>query len=118
MQRLVVYFHYDPRGQADPACRFAVREIQKQARAVWFVTNDRLDAESRGWARDAGLHLLERENTGFDVGAYRQVLLTLGRPALDEWDEIVLMNYTLAGPVFRWGRCSRPWTPGHWISGG
>ena len=103
MQRLVVYFHYDPRGQADPACRFAVREIQKQARAVWFVTNGRLDAESRGWARDAGLHLLERENTGFDVGAYRQVLLALGRPALDEWDEIVLMNYTLAGPVFPLG---------------
>ena len=89
MQRLVVYFHYDPRGQADSACRFAVREIQKQARAVWFVTNGRLDAESRGWARDAGLHLLERANTGFDVGAYRQVLLTLGRQALDEWDEIV-----------------------------
>lgn len=98
-QRLVLYFHYDPRGQADEACRFAVAAVQKQAQAVWFVTNGTLDPPGRAWAEASGLRLLERPNTGFDVGAYRDALLHLGRAALDGYDEIVLMNYTLAGPV-------------------
>ena len=98
-KRLVIYFHYDPRGQADEACRFAVRAVLGQAQAVFFVTNGRLDAESRAWAQSAGVRLLERENAGFDVGAYQGALNCLGRAALDAYDEIVLMNYTLAGPV-------------------
>lgn len=98
-KRLVIYFHYDPRGQADEACRFAVRAVLGQAQAVFFVTNGRLDAESRAWAQSAGVRLLERENAGFDVGAYQAALNCLGRAALDAYDEIVLMNYTLAGPV-------------------
>ena len=61
-KRLVIYFHYDPRGQADEACRFAVRAVLGQAQAVFFVTNGRLDAESRAWAQSAGVRLLERTN--------------------------------------------------------
>ena len=49
--------------------------------------------------RQSGAGRIERENVGFDVGAYREALLTLGREKLAEYEEIVLMNYTLAGPV-------------------
>lgn len=49
--------------------------------------------------RQSGAGCIERENTGFDVGAYREALLTIGREALAEYEEIILMNYTLAGPV-------------------
>ena len=59
MKRLVIYFHYDPRGQADEACRFAVRAVREQAQAVLFVTNGRLADESRAWAARAGLQLLD-----------------------------------------------------------
>lgn len=98
--RLVIYFHYDPRGQADTACRFAVQAVREVAQAVLFVTNGKLTPESRAWAESLpGLTLLERENTGFDVGAYKAALASLGRAALDAYDEVVLMNYTLAGPV-------------------
>lgn len=98
--RLVIYFHYDPRGQADTACRFAVQAVQEAAQAVLFVTNGKLNPESRAWAETRpGLTLLERENAGFDVGAYKAALQAIGREGLEAYDEIVLMNYTLAGPV-------------------
>ena len=84
-KRLVIYFHYDPRGQADEACRFAVRAVLGQAQAVFFVTNGRLDAESRAWAQSAGVRLLERENAGLVVGAYQAALNCLGRAALDAY---------------------------------
>ena len=97
--RLVIYFHYDPRGQADTACRFAVQAMRKQARVLLFVYNGALAPESRAWLEQQGIPVLERENVGLDVGAYRQALLQIGRGELQTFDEVVLMNYTLAGPV-------------------
>ena len=98
MKRLVVYFHYDAQGQIDAPCRFAVQALLPLADLL-FVTNGRLQAADRAWAQGTGARLLERENTGYDVGAYREALRTLGRTAVAAYDELVLMNYTLAGPV-------------------
>ena len=98
MKRLVIYFHYDPAGCIDTACRIAVQAVQKYGRVV-FVTNGTLAPADRVWVRQSGAGRIERENIGFDVGAYREALLTLGREKLAEYEEIVLMNYTLAGPV-------------------
>ena len=98
MKRLVIYFHYDPTGCIDTACRIAVQAVQKYGRVV-FVTNGTLAPADRVWVRQSGAGRIERENVGFDVGAYREALLTLGREKLAEYEEIVLMNYTLAGPV-------------------
>lgn len=98
MKRLVIYFHYDRQGVVDTPCRLAVQAMLGFG-TVWFVTNGTLEPKSRQWVRESGAFLLERENTGFDVGAYRQVLLTLGRETLCQYQEVLLMNYTLAGPV-------------------
>ena len=98
MKRLVIYFHYAPAGCIDTACRIAVQAVQKYGRGV-FVTNGTLAPADRVWVRQSGAGRIERENIGFDVGAYREALLTLGREKLAEYEEIVLMNYTLAGPV-------------------
>lgn len=97
--RLVIYFHYDPRGQADTACRFAVQAMRKQARVLLFVHNGTLSEDSRAWLDENGIPFLERENVGLDVGAYRDALLHIGRETLDTFEEVILMNYTLAGPV-------------------
>lgn len=97
--RLVIYFHYDPHGQADTACRFAVQAMREQARVLLFVHNGTLSSSARCWLTENKISFLERENEGLDVGAYRAALLHIGRSALDTFDEVILMNYTLAGPV-------------------
>lgn len=97
--RLVIYFQYDPRGQADTACRFAVQAMRKQARAFLFVHNGELHRETLHWLQNEEIDYLERDNVGLDVGAYRDALTHIGRAALEGFDEVILMNYTLAGPV-------------------
>lgn len=97
--RFVIYFHYDPGGQADNACLFAVRAMREECRGLLFVTNGRLNDASRAAVQALDVQLLERENTGFDVGAYRDALMLLKKQGLKEIDELILMNYTLAGPV-------------------
>lgn len=97
-KRLIIYFNYHPNGQADAACRFAVQQMAAVGQ-VFFVNNGPLQPESRQWAQGCCHTVLERENTGFDVGAYRDAVLQTGLDMLLQYDEVVLMNYTLAGPV-------------------
>ena len=97
-KRLIIYFNYHPNGQADAACRFAVQQMAAVGQ-VCFVKNGPLQPESRQWAQGCCHTVLERENTGFDVGAYRDAVLQIGLDMLLQYDEVVLMNYTLAGPV-------------------
>ena len=97
-KRLIIYFNYHPNGQADAACRFAVQQMAAVGQ-VFFVNNGPLQPESRQWAQGCCHTVLERENTGFDVGAYRDAVLQTGLDTLLHYDEVVLMNYTLAGPV-------------------
>ena len=97
-KRLIIYFNYHPNGQADAACRFAVQQMAAVGQ-VFFVNNGPLQSESRQWAQGCCHTVLERENTGFDVGAYRDAVLQIGLDTLLQYDEVVLMNYTLAGPV-------------------
>ena len=67
MKRLVIYFHYDPAGCIDTACRIAVQAVQKYGKVI-FVTNGALAPADRVWVRQSGAGCIERDNTGFDVG--------------------------------------------------
>ena len=98
MKRLIVYFHYDPLGQIDTACRLAVEAMARYGE-VFFISNGTLRPADRAWAAAVTLTCRERENTGLDVGAYKEALETIGRDRLANYDELVLMNFTLAGPV-------------------
>lgn len=98
MERLIVYFHYDAQGLLDGPCRFAVQEL-KPFGDLLLVTNGSLRREDRDWLQEERIRYIERENVGLDVGAYREALLTLGRETVSSYEELVLMNYTLAGPV-------------------
>lgn len=98
MKRLILYFHYDGQGILDEPCRIALQAMQAQGELV-LVTNGSLAQESRSWAECQQIRLMERENRGLDVGAYRHGLMEIGRDALQAYEELVLMNFTLAGPV-------------------
>ena len=99
MKRFTIYFHYDGQGILDIPCRLAVQAFRQVSQEMLLVSNGVLDLDSRSWAKQAGVTVLERPNRGLDVGAYRQALQAVGREALAGFDELLLVNYTLAGPV-------------------
>ena len=61
MKRLIVYFHYDPLGQIDTACRVAV-EAMAHYGEVFFISNSTLRPADRAWAASVTLTCREREN--------------------------------------------------------
>ena len=54
MKRLIVYFHYDPLGQIDTACRVAV-EAMAHYGEVFFISNGTLRPADRAWAASVTL---------------------------------------------------------------
>ncbi len=41
--------------------------------------------------------IMVRENTGLDVAAYKQALLTIGWEKLETYDEVLCLNNTIIG---------------------
>ncbi len=67
---------------------------------ILFVSNGQLDGECKEKVAGIADEIILRENTGFDVWAYKTALERCGREKLSEYDEVIMMNHTIMGPVY------------------
>lgn len=72
----------------------------KSCRDLLVVSNGKISDEGKKKFDTLTDHILERKNVGFDVGAYQDALKEVGAEKMAEYDEIILMNYTIMGPVY------------------
>lgn len=98
MRRAVFFLVYDRDGHVGDHVTHHLRALRPHADAIHVVSNAPLATSGRAELEAVADSVWERENTGFDVGAYRAVLERHGRSVAD-FDEIVLMNYTFYGPI-------------------
>lgn len=100
MKRLLIYFIYDNQGIADNYVLYALEKIRPFSEKIMVVANGKLTEESQQKLKKYADHILVRENVGFDVWAYKSALEYFGWDVLEQYDEIILMNYTIVGPVY------------------
>lgn len=100
INRLVIYFFYDADGIVDRYVPYMLEDINKNCSELFVVCNGKLTPEGRKTFLELTPHLLVRENVGFDVWAYKEALEHYGWEKLAEFDEVVLMNYTIFGPLY------------------
>ncbi len=98
--RFLVYFFYDKQGIVDDYIDYMLQDISKCVREILFVSNGKLTNESIKKVKKYTDRIIERENCGFDVGAYKEALQIATWENLCEYDEVILMNYTIMGPVY------------------
>ncbi len=98
--RLLIYFIYDKDGIADDYIIYMLNGLKKHVRDIRIVSNGMLENDSRKRLEKITPDILERENKGFDVWAYKEAMEISGYDRLLEYDEIILMNYTIMGPVY------------------
>ena len=113
VKRVIFYLFYDPQGMVDD-----VRPLQAAGPASLrrpHLRRLQLDAHRRGPRVLEGVAdtVWVRENVGFDVWGYKEAMETFGQDRLEEYDELILMNYTFFGPIYPFERDVRArWTPG------
>lgn len=99
VRRKVVYFFFDEDGVVDDYVFYTLDQLQPFAESVVFVSNGRLTKDSREGLLARRIQVKERINVGMDAGAYREIITGMSREELGELDELILMNYTIVGPV-------------------
>ncbi|MED9822204.1 MAG: rhamnan synthesis F family protein [Christensenellales bacterium] len=105
--RVAVFFFYDKQGVADRYVFTLLRGIASELKRLLVVVNGELSEESQNEFRafadaypDMLFNLLIRENEGFDVWAYKKGIEYLGWTEIEKYDEMILFNFTIMGPVY------------------
>ena len=100
ISRLVIYFFYDADGVVDRYVPYMLNDMRKNCDELLVVVNGELTAAGRKALEETKSKVLVRENKGFDVWAYKEGLQFYGWDRLARYDEIVLMNFTIYGPLY------------------
>lgn len=100
IKRLAIYFFYDKDGVVDDYIPYMFEDLNKNISELLFVCNGKLTDEGRKKIEKCTSNILVRENTGFDVWAYKDGLESYGWDKLSEFDEVILMNFTMYGPLY------------------
>lgn len=100
MKRVAIYFFFDKDGIVDRYVKTVLTDLKRNIDRLIVVVNGNLTGGGQEIFQDYTNEILVRENKGFDVWAYKTAMDYLGWKNLLEYDELILMNYTIMGPVY------------------
>ena len=100
MKRLSIFFFYDAQGIVDRYVDHFLCDLKKNCAHLLVVCNGLLTDEGRATLLKNADELLVRENSGFDIWAYKTALEHLTWEKIEKYDEIVLCNFTVFGPLY------------------
>ncbi len=99
MRRLGIFVFYDKQGIAGKYVEYLLTQIKNNVDDLFIVSNCILVKASKELFLTYTNNIIERENYGFDGGAYRDVLCNvIGLNNCKKWDELLLINDTFYGP--------------------
>ena len=100
VNRLLIYFFYDADGIVDRYVPYMLEGLREHCTEIFVICNGKLTPEGRGKLENIADEVYVRENKGFDVWAYKTALEHYGWDKLAEYDEVIMMNYSLFGPLY------------------
>ena len=100
INRLGIFFFYDAQGVVDDYVLKLLDGFMPHFSDLTIVCNGKLNDAGREKLLRYTSKLIVRENRGFDVWAYKTALDSYGWHKLEQFDEIVLFNATIMGPVY------------------
>ncbi len=100
MRRLLIYLFYDKDGIVDRYVPYLLNSFKSCCEEICVVINGKLTDTSKQILEKCASKLLIRENVGFDSWAYKYALENYGFDKLKEYDEVILSNFTMFGPLY------------------
>lgn len=97
-KRICLFSLYHPEGKVAGYVLHLLAELATVSERIIFISNGPLDVQGRKAVSRYTEEIIERQNTGFDGGAYKEVLLSYLHRDLSAYDELILCNDTFWGP--------------------
>lgn len=99
-RRLGIFFFFDAQGVVDSYVESMLEDMSRNVEEIVTVVNGDVSAKSYAKLDRYSAKVILRENVGLDVWAYKTAMESYGWDLLMEYDEIVLFNATIMGPVY------------------
>lgn len=99
-RRLAIYFFYDKEGIVDRYIDYFLEGLTEVVQEFVIVCNGVLSPAGRQIFQKYTKDILVRPNKGLDVWAYKTALDFVGWEQLRTYDEVILLNHTIMGPVY------------------
>lgn len=100
MRRYAIYFFYDKDGIVDDYNLYLLNDLKKNVDYLMVVSNGRLEQTGKEQLQCVSDEVYERDNKGFDVWAYKAGIARAGWDILRKYDELILLDYTIFGPIY------------------
>lgn len=99
-QRLLAFVHFDRSDRLSNKDNTTLKIFSEFCDTILFVSNSKLSEEDQRKVAKYTNHILLRDNTGYDFGAWRDILKQYGRENAEKYDELILLNNSCLPPVF------------------
>lgn len=96
MKRLLCYAHFDQNGQVKPFVKYALHAMQSYCETTIFASNSPITEHDIAELLSVCSHVLLNKNSGYDFYMWK---LALEKAELSLYDEVILMNSSIYGPV-------------------
>ena len=101
--RLAIFVFYDSDGIADDFVKYYLENLKAYTSRIVIVCNGAIGDEARTYFEGFTTDVILRENTGYDVMAWKTGLEYIGWDELEKYDELILANDTVFGPIYPFG---------------
>lgn len=98
--RLGIFFFFDKDGIVDNYVEALISDMRENLSELIIVVNGKLTTEGHQIFDKYASNIMVRENKGLDVWAYKTAMASYGWSELSKFDEIVLFNSTIMGPIY------------------
>lgn len=99
-KRLAIYMTYNNEGIIDDYIVYMIEALKKVCQDIIVVSNNLLPERQKNKLSEAS-RIYERDNKGYDAGAYSEVIMKLyANKELEEYDELLLLNDSVFGPFY------------------
>lgn len=100
MKRCLVYCFYEKYGIAEDYVFYFFDKIQYFFKDIFIVVNGVLDKNSEEKFKKYTDKIINRENYGFDAGAYKHLIDLYSVEYFRQYDEVIFANNTFYGPLY------------------
>ena len=103
MRRMAIFVFYDFEGIVDEYVKYLLQSLMTVAEKIVIVSNGKLDIKGRKEFEIFTKYVYERDNRGYDAGAYKDTFTVyLKNEEWEKWDEVIMLNDTFYGPIYPW----------------
>jgi len=100
MKRILFFVHYNKYNNFSSYVTYLLEHIKHIYDRIVFISNSPVPGDNLIQLKDLCDDIINRENKGFDFGAWKDALIKEGWEKLSQYDNVTLMNDTCFGPVF------------------